>query len=157
MITELCGNLRFSSKLYLLIHLESSPFCSCFYQETFQSPPNTNPEDTAMSNSPSSSRSSLSRPCPSTPLLQTAGPVPHLAPGTHEAQPGPAPKGAQQLAGLSARLQEGGEASVGRGAPGGISPARHLLPWPGDLKGGCRRWGAGKQGSFAKPHTAPTL
>lgn len=38
-------NLRFSSKLDLLIHLTSTPFCSCSYQEAFQSPPNTNPEE----------------------------------------------------------------------------------------------------------------
>lgn len=132
-------NLRFSSKLSLLIHQASSAFCSCFYQETFQSPPNPNPENTAVPVVPATHVFCTSA-LPFKPLLQTAGPGPHLAPGTHEAEAGPAPKGAQQLAGLSARLQKGGEVSVGRGAPDGTSPARHLLPWPGDLKGGCRRW-----------------
>lgn len=46
----------------------------------------------------------------------------------------------------------------GGGGPDGTSPARHLLPWPGDLKGRCRRWGWGDKGQLCQaPHCSHSL
>lgn len=154
-------NLGFRPRLDPLVHPVFCPCCNCGWWRTLgtasrpeslrgscpSSQQPAAPQQPLITNTRSAPPRTLQPPDTSS---RGQHPAWHLPPGTHKAGPGPAPGGANSWQAISqpgacpAALRGGGEARGGSGR--GVAPARHLLPWPRDLKGGCKRSeGAGCQ------------